>query len=149
MLKQLLTFIRGNGSLSFKGAEESVKEELHLAATVLLLNVAEVDNDHAPEETTRILSLLKKHFSLSEDESASLIEGADELRQNKERVTELLHSITTHCTAAQRETLFSIICSVVVADGRVDVEESRFLLALKDELLLTNEQMERAKGRAR
>jgi uncharacterized tellurite resistance protein B-like protein len=68
-------------------AQEAVEAEagvdpLHLAACVLLLDVAHADGEFSDEERAHIEDVLERHFTLPKDAGRALMELADKERSN-------------------------------------------------------------------
>jgi uncharacterized tellurite resistance protein B-like protein len=68
-----------NKNMSAEGSEPGAGNErrLQVAASALLVEMAKVDDEFSEEENERIISLLKKEFSLTDEVAQELVAMAE------------------------------------------------------------------------
>lgn len=146
MFGKVTDFLKGNAGLKVDASGNPTDSDVILAAGVLLLEMAGTDNDYAPEEVKAIFDSIQEEFGITERaEIHALLEEAQELRREKEKIDEFVAEINIHFKSKQRVRLLSMVWRVVLADGSVDKFEARFAKQLQHRLKLTDEEMAQAK----
>ena len=125
MLKKLLDFL--NPKDGAEQARELNEEELRLSAAALLVHVSTVDGDYAEEEQTKLKTLLKDRFKLSNNEVSTLLTKAE----NEERDAVDIYSFTS-VLAQQldqdgRKKIVEMLWQVTFADGIVHEFENNLV----------------------
>ena len=72
MLNQIKLFFEQHLALS--GPEDSLEEKLQIATVALFLEMMYMDDKVEPEEQEIILSLIHQNFSLTDEQTTSLVE---------------------------------------------------------------------------
>lgn len=98
-------------------------DPLHLAACVLLLDVAHADGEFSDEERRHIEGVLERHFSLPPDAGRALMELADKERRNAVDHFKFTRQLQANYDTGQKMVLAEIIWGVVLADGTVSDHE--------------------------
>lgn len=148
VFEKIRQFIKGEAKLTAGAGGQPTERDVKIATAVILLEVAGQDEDYAPEETETIFSVMETQFQLTEDETLDILETADALRKDGKIFDEIVTTINSSFTTAQREKVFSMAWKVILADGRVDKFEAKFAAQLRARLQLNEEQYERAKKAA-
>ncbi|MBW7935282.1 MAG: TerB family tellurite resistance protein [Gemmatimonadaceae bacterium] len=130
MLDQLRRFIRHRRSVGVAAAPESPHDEIQLAATALLLDLAYADGEFTPDERAHIESALGRHFNLDEPCVNALLTIAD--RQRREAVDHFhfTRMLNQQLDVGQRVVLAEVMYGVILADGSVRDPESVLLRKL-------------------
>lgn len=100
---------------------------LRLAAAALLVEAARADDEVTDGEKARIVALARRHFALTEDEAADLLEAALADTAGVSHLYDHVSVIADHCPPEQRLWIVEMLWQVVAADGRVDPLESSLL----------------------
>ena len=146
MLEKIVDFFHGKTTLEIDKDGKPSESTLKVATAVLLLEMAGIDDDYAPEEVLACKSVLAKQFNLKDDDEAlKILEQADSLRGEKEKIAEFVAALNTHFNVKQRQLILAMVWRVVMADEVVDKYEMRFASQVRNRLQLSKEQAEEAK----
>lgn len=134
MLDPLRQFIRQRRSVEMSAAAptESPHDEIQLAATALLLELAYADGDFTPPERAHIEAALSRHFNLDLPSVQELLTLADQVRQRAESHTQFTAFIRDHLDVGQRVVLGEVMYGVILADGRVQDNDTAIMKKLAD-----------------
>ncbi|MDX9974138.1 MAG: TerB family tellurite resistance protein [FCB group bacterium] len=116
-------------------------DRVHIATCVLLLEVAYADEDFTEEERTRILDVLKRRFSHSEEQAHELIETADELRRDSHDMWRFTNQLNQNCSPAEKREIIREVWRVVYADGDLDSHEDHLIHRMGTLMNLTHRQL--------
>ena len=94
-------------------------DPLHLAACVLLLDVAHADGEFSDDERKHIEAVLERHFSLPPEAGHALLELADKERRNAVDHFKFTSQLQRSYDIGQKMVLAEIMWGVVLADGTV------------------------------
>jgi len=94
-------------------------DPLHLAACVLLLDVAHADGEFSSEERAHLESVLERHFSLPPEAGRALMELAEQERRNAVDHFRYTSQLQRAYDLGQKMVLAEIMWGVVLADGKV------------------------------
>lgn len=97
--------------------------ELAQCLTLLLIDIASVDNTISYEEHDLIAATLDKQFVVTKDETYSLIAEAKETLQSGSNLDSYATMLTEITTAEERESIISTVDALVKADGISDQYE--------------------------
>ena len=102
-------------------AEEAAPsiDPLHLAACVLLLDVAHADGEFSDAEQAHIERVLAQHFSLSPEAGRELLALAERERRAAVDHFRFTHQLKTAYDTGQKLVLAEIMWGVVLADGQI------------------------------
>ena len=98
-------------------------EWLRIAVCVLLLEVANADDDFADDERDHIVDTLTQRFALSEDDAHELMDLARERRSASSDLWKFTNAINQRCTPQERLGIMEEIWRVIYADGTLDAHE--------------------------
>lgn len=125
---------------------DSVSEErIPLAAAVLLLEVAHTDGEFHQTEQDLLGTLLTKHFDVSADSLAELLELAEKTRKNSHDLHQFTREINKAFTQPEKERIIEAIWQLVYADGRLDHYEEALMRQLGSLIGLSHRQLIEAK----
>jgi uncharacterized tellurite resistance protein B-like protein len=104
-------------------AEAEGVDPLHLAACVLLLDVAHADGEFSGEERAHIEAVLERHFSLPPGTGRALMDLADKERRNAVDHYRFTAQLQRGYDTGQKMLLAEIMWGVVLADGEIAEHE--------------------------
>ncbi len=117
-------FLDRGGAPEARGAGHS-HEELQIAAAALMIEAAQLDDDFDARERAKIRDLVTLRFGLDTDESASLIEVAEERVAQASQLHGFTRVVKKAFTQEERIELMEMLWDVVYADGELhDFEAS-------------------------
>jgi uncharacterized tellurite resistance protein B-like protein len=102
---------------------DSGVDPLHLAACVLLLDVAHADGEFSDEERAHLEDVLERHFSLPREAGRALMELADQERRNAVDYYRFTAQLQRGYDIGQKMLLAEIMWGVVLADGEIAEHE--------------------------
>ena len=98
-------------------------DPVHLAACVLLLDIAHADGEFSADERAHIEGVLERHFSLPPDAGRALMEIADKERRNAVDHFKFTSQLRSSYDTGQKMVLAEIMWGIVLADGQVAEHE--------------------------
>ncbi|HYG87359.1 MAG TPA: TerB family tellurite resistance protein [Azospirillum sp.] len=104
-----------------------LRDTLHLAAAVLLVEAARMDDHIAPEERARIGALARERFGLSAEEVHDLLETAESQARGVAPHFNYASIIVERCPPEQRLWMIEMLWEVAYADGELHSLESNLL----------------------
>jgi len=128
MIDALRQFIRQRRSVEMNmDHAESPHDEIQLAATALLLELAYADGEFTPPERGHIESALSRHFNLGTDSVQGLLALADRKRKDAIDHFQFTQLMRDHLDVGQRVVLAEVMWGVILADGQQDASETALL----------------------
>ncbi len=115
------------------------------ATGVLMLEMAGADNDYDPEEVKICFRTLEKSFGLSDTNALSILEEAENIRADKEKVSEMFEFLNSSLDEDQKAMILSLVWKIVVADQKIDQHEMRLANQIRVRLQLSEEVAEEAR----
>ena len=110
---------------------------LRMAAAVLMIDVATADHVFADAELRRVLSLLERHFDLTPQEAAALVEEATHEADDLTSVYEFTQLLHRHLTDTEKARIVGLLWEVAYADGDLDKYEDSLILKISDLLYVS------------
>jgi len=98
-------------------------DPLHLAACVLLLDVAHADGEFSDAEQAHLERVLERHFALPPEAGRALMALADEERRKAVDHFRFTSQLQQGYDTGQKMVLAEIMWGVVLADGRIAEHE--------------------------
>lgn len=111
-----------------------------LIASLLAL-VAKSDGGISPDETLRMVELLRNRFQLRPGEALNMITLASDELAAHARLDEIVVSVNDKLALAQKEDLMLMVLSVISADNQKDAGEMKLLAALIEGLKMPDKVM--------
>ena len=145
MLKKILDMLAG----TTESETPSPENKTALATCVLLLEVAEADEEFSDEERWRIQQLLQQRFGLSESEVAELIRESQEHRAESHDLWRFTNQINQSCSRQEKMQLIEEVWRVVYADGTLEAHEDYLAHKLGRLLNLDHTELIEAKMKVR
>jgi uncharacterized tellurite resistance protein B-like protein len=129
---------------------ESVAEvdALHLAACVLLLDVAHADGEFTDSERAHLEAVLERHFALPREAGHTLLELAERERQNSVDYYRFTSQLQQGYDTGQKMVLAEIMWGVVLADGEIAEHEQYLARKISNLLNLEPAYLSAAKAAA-
>lgn len=106
-----------------QSSAKSSVDPLHLAACVLLLDVAYADGEFSDAERTHLEAVLERHFALPGEAGRALMELAEKERRNAVDHFRFTSQLQRSYDTGQKMVLAEIMWGVVLADGRIAEHE--------------------------
>ena len=98
-------------------------DPIHLAACVLLLDIAHADGEFSDSERAHIESVLERHFSLPPESGRALMALADQERRNAVDHFKFTSQLRANYDTGQKMVVAEIMWGVVLADGQIAEHE--------------------------
>jgi len=128
---------------------ESREAALRSATAVLMLDVARSDNVFEESEFERVLALVEKHFGMSPEDAAELVNAADEKAENLVSLHEFTQLLHNNLDESEKARIVGLLWKVAYADGRLDKYEDSLVLKISDLLHVSRGRVMRLKHDAR
>lgn len=148
MLSMIRNILQGNKG-NERASEEGREQRIHLAAGVLLLEAAHIDNECTVEEMEHVVQTLQAKFDLSADCVAELLELAHLERQEAIDLWQFTNRVNQNFSKDEKLAIMEDVWRVIFMDGRLDEHEDHFAHKLANLLRLSHKEMIDAKLRAR
>lgn len=149
MLNSISDFLKGKTTLHIDASGNPTSEDILIATSIILLEMAGSDDDYAPEEVQTIFKVMQDQFNIQKGDVYNILNQAKELREESEKIDEFIAVINANFKAPQRQLILAMVWKVVFADGEVEKFEERFANQLQHRLQLTPDEAKRAKEMAK
>ena len=110
----------------------------------LLIFIAQGSGSIAPEESAKMIDLIKDHFQLQGSESLELLTRAIEEMSEHPRLGDALVDLAPTLTEADKEDIALMALKVIAADGRREVSEMEKFNETVDRLGISPDTVHRA-----
>ena len=147
MLDRLRKIFEVGGHSTEQTSQQNV-DDLHLAAAVLLIEAARMDDTFDSEERIIIANLVRSKFALSEDEASSLINLANQVAKDSIELSRFTKQIRDSFGHDDRIEMLEMLWRVVLADGKLHDHEASLLRRAAGLLYVTDKENGEAKKRA-
>ena len=132
-----------------KESQEDMEQKKHVAAGVLLLEAAHIDNECTAEEMEHIVATLRDKFNLSDSCVADLLELAHDGRKQAVDLWQFTNHINQHFSVAEKLEVMEDVWRIILLDGHLEKHEDHYAHKLANLLRLGHKQMIDAKLKAR
>lgn len=119
----------------------------HIAAAVLMLEMAHADNQHQHAENAEIEKQLQSHFGLSSDETSELMAEAQSKSDESVSLYRYLKLLNESMSLDDKLRVLEMLWRVAYADKQLDPQEERLMRELAELLYLPHSEFIRAKLR--
>jgi uncharacterized tellurite resistance protein B-like protein len=123
-------------------------DPLHLAACVLLLDLAFSDGEFSDPERAHLEAVLARHFGLSREEGERLLEIADAERRKSVDYFRFTSQLQRGYDLGQKMVLAEVMWGLVLADGKISDHEHYLTRKITNLLDLEPAYLSRAKAAA-
>lgn len=126
MLVNAIRSLFGSASEEAKpasAAQQPVVDPLHLAACVLLLDIAFADGEFSVAERNHLEAVLERHFALPPAAGSRLLELAEEERARSVDHFQFTAQLQRDYDTGQKMVLAEIMWGLVLADGEIAEHE--------------------------
>ncbi len=127
------------------GTPPESSERIRVATCVILLEVAEYDDEFSPIERRTIVAILKKRFGISDREADELIETSARERRNSHGLRTFTHWINENYSEDERKKIMEAAWEVIYADEKLTSYEDHFVHRLAKLLRLEHSDLIEAK----
>ncbi|HEX4935289.1 MAG TPA: TerB family tellurite resistance protein, partial [Gemmatimonadaceae bacterium] len=131
-----------------EGEPARAVDPVHLAACVLLLDVAYADGTFSSEEREHLLGTLTRHFALTGEEAQLLMAAAERERAQAIDHFRYTNVLQHQFDVGQKMVLAEVMWGLVLADGSVDDHEHYLTRKISNLLELEPGYLSSAKARA-
>ena len=123
MLLESIKRLFGDTQAATPQAAQPSINPLHLAACVLLLDIAHADGEFSDAERLHIEAVLERHFGLPADSGRALMELADKERRGAVDHFKFTSQLRSSYDTGQKMVLAEIMWGIVLADGQIAEHE--------------------------
>ena len=102
---------------------ESFDDEKILSICIFLIEVSKSDDEYDDLEKSKIIDLLKKEFSLNDDQIKLVITLADQKNNEMISLHDFTEIVNNECSYSEKKDLIKMLWDVAYADGRIDKYE--------------------------
>jgi uncharacterized tellurite resistance protein B-like protein len=147
MIKRLFVQITESISLVATTDSDVADREaaLRLATAVLMIDVARADHVFEESEFDRVLQLIESHFALTPEQSATLVNVANDEADDMVSLYEFTQILHKHLDHDEKAKIISLLWKVAYADGRLDKYEDSLVLKISDLLYVSRGRVMRLK----
>lgn len=124
---------------------DTASRDIRVAAAVLLLETAHIDDTFGDEEREAILAVLKDEYGLSDAATAEIIQTAEKERQESLDMWQFTNQINEHFSKEEKGRIVELLWTIVFADGRLDGHEDHLVHVLSKMLHLSHKELIDAK----
>lgn len=118
--------------------------ETQVMIASLLALVAKSDGGISPDESLRMVELLRSRFQLKPGEALNLITRASDELASHSDLDNIFIAVNEKLSLAQKEDLMFMVLKVISADNQKDAAEMKLLAALVEELEIPDTVMDKA-----
>lgn len=114
----------------FTGEEVSLEpsgDDKLIATAALLIEAACSDEDYSDEERATIADVLKRHFSVSDQEAEDLIQQAEKLHASSDQILYFTRSIKEHFPIEERIHIVEMLWEIAYVDGELCAYEANLV----------------------
>ncbi len=113
-------------------AAQDPEQVTRLATAALLMEMARMDENIAPNERRRVTQVLQSFFQLSTQESAALQELAEQTAQEASSYHEFTAQLNKHFSQERKIKVIEYLWEVAYADDQLDKYEEHFVRKIAD-----------------
>ena len=118
---------------------------VRMATAVLMLDVARADYVFEESEFERVLRLAEKHFELTPEEAAELVNLASDRAEELVSLHEFTQLLHRHLDEEEKARIVGLLWKIAYADGRLDKYEDSLVLKISDLLYVSRGRVMRLK----
>lgn len=146
MIKRLFTQVVESISVTTTEVDTTSREEaLNLATAVLMVDVARADHVFDDSEFDRVLKLVERHFGLTAEQAAELVNIADEKAEDLVSLHDFTQLLHNNLNRQEKERVIGMLWKIAYADGQLDKYEDSLVLKISDLLHVSRGRVMRLK----
>ena len=145
MLNQIKLFFEQHLALS--APSETPEEKLQLATVALFLEMMQMDDRVEVKEQNIILSLITQNFSITTEQSTSLLQLAEQQRTQATDYYQFTSLINKEYSQEQKVRLIESLWKIAFIDGILDIQEEYLVRKIADLLYVPHSAFIMAKNR--
>jgi uncharacterized tellurite resistance protein B-like protein len=145
MLNQIKLFFEQHLALS--APSETPEEKLQLATVALFLEMMQMDDRVEVKEQNIILSLINQNFSITTEQSTSLLQLAEQQRTQATDYYQFTSLINKEYSQEQKVRLIESLWKIAFIDGILDIQEEYLVRKIADLLYVPHSAFIIAKNR--
>ena len=126
---------------------ESFDDEKILSICIFLIEVSKSDDEYDDLEKSKIIDVLKKEFSLNDDQIKLVITLADQKNNEMISLHDFTEIVNNECSYSEKKDLIKMLWDVAYADGRIDKYEDYTIRKISDLLYIKHADFIKAKLR--
>ena len=142
MMKKFFSKTEENGS---PGNRKETFHDVRIATCALFLEMAKIDGEFSDAEQENIVSILKEKYDLSDNETAELIQAAEEELKQSIDFWQFTKRINEHYSEEEKNRIVEMLWKIVYTDGTLDKHENYLVGKLSNLLHLSHEKLIEAK----
>ena len=148
MLKSIKRFFE---NLAPEGSqtEEEKKHAIHLAVSVLMVEMSRMDGNTSHEEITQLHNMLEQQFDLSLQEKKEITELAHQELDISTDYYQFTSIINAHFEHQQKIDMIENLWQIAFVDGKIDAHEEHFLRKIHSLLHVSHSDFMKTKHRAK
>jgi len=110
--------------------EKSGAEEVQVATAALLIEGALSDEDFSDVERKTIANVLKRHFSLSDDDVKAVMRDAEAAHEKSNQLLEFTRTVKDNFPIENRVEIIEMLWEIAYADGKISTFEAHLVRRL-------------------
>jgi uncharacterized tellurite resistance protein B-like protein len=130
-------------------AQRDPGHALQLATAALLIEVARTDGGVTPEERDAVLRAVRRHFDVSADEAAALVDLAEEEVRQASDYYQFTSLVNRTFSPEQKIRVVETMWAAAYADGELSAHENHVMRKVADLLYIAHAEYIAAKMRAK
>ena len=124
------------------------QQQLHIAASALLIEMMYIDDNILDEERTKIINIVCESFSLSAEQAEDLISLAETELKEATDYFQFTSLINKGFTQGQKISLVKCLWEVAFIDGQLDMDEDYMVRKVADLLYVSHSELIKWRNRA-
>jgi len=123
----MFTKIKNMFKKTSQAEPEDTKHDLSLAVTALMIEIMHIDGEMEDSEYAEINKALQKRFLLSDEETQSLIQKAQDASEQATDFHQFSSHIKDNYSTEERISVLKDFWRVAMADGHIDAQEEHLI----------------------
>ena len=111
---------------------DSREAAIRSATAVLMLDVARADLVFDVSEFERVLTLFEKHFGMSPEDAAELVNAADDKAEDLVSLHEFTQLLHNNLDESEKARIVGLLWQIAYADGQLDKYEDSLVRKISD-----------------
>ena len=124
---------------------EETSHDIRVATCALFLEMSNIDGEFSKTERENIISIMKKHYDLSDEYVVALLEASHEELKGSIDLWQFTNLINQNYSMEEKLRIIEAIWRVAYTDGKLDKHEDYLVHKLAKLLRLSHKQLIEAK----